>query len=501
MIKKTPVFIFNSLDVVRGGLTKAVLTRANTLINFCDEVIFLTLKFQPEFNSIKKKLYQSGLLDKRVKVVNFFDEYKNSIKEKIKLKQKNDQKTKESDYVVFEDQANELPSYRYYLNGVYKKYKRFDKNNNLMFIDYMNESRHRYRRDEYNRSGVLVRSRHMDLFTNKPKLDQYFNDKGVCYLSIWLNESGKENRTLLFGKNPQEYATLFEAYTNWIEEIISDLSNPLVMSDSRFTDSITLDINNDQAKKVAILHNNHFQEPFDSTAKIKKSWKPLYNNLDKYDSVVFLTEEQKKDFIELFGDFKSYAVIPHAAKTVKINKKTDYNPYLAVTLARYDSQKRLDEAINAFYYVVQELPEAQYHIYGFGPLENDLRGIITDLNLEENVKLKGFSHDPAKIYQSAACSILTSDYEGFGMVLTESLAAGTPVVSYDIKYGPKDIIQDGIDGYLIPKGDTKKMASRIIEIMKNPGLREELSNNSRDVINRFSEERYTESWLSLLKNI
>lgn len=503
MDKITPVFVFNSLDVVRGGLTKAVITRANTLINHFDEVVFLTLRFQPNFNTIKEKLYSSGQLDERIKVINFFDDIDASVKEKRWKKRRvsNLAKIKERGYVEFKDKNNALPSYRYYKNGIYVKYKRFDKNNRLIFIDYMNEGRHRLRRDEYNKNGDVVRSRHMDLIKNKPKLDQYLSANGESYLSVWLDAKGSEKRTVFFGDNPKEHGSLYKAMTEWVDEKIDGFTKTVVMSDSRFTDGLVLKLKNKSVKRVAILHNNHYVEPFDTTAAVKKSWAPLFNNIKSFDSIVFLTEEQKNDVTSKYGELNNYKIIPHSAKRVDVVDKISYNPYLAVSLARYSSQKRIDEAIRAFYYVVKEIPEAEYHIYGFGPLKKDLENLITELKLDGNVKLMGFSNNPAETYQSAACSILTSDYEGFGMVLTESLAAGTPVISYDIKYGPKDIIREGIDGFLITKGESEKMAIKIIEIMKNKELREELSHNSKDVLSRFSHDKYVASWLSLFEEV
>lgn len=500
MVNGTPVFVFNSLDVVRGGLTKAVLTRANELINHYENVIFLTLKFQPNFKEIKNELYKLKKLDSRVKVLNFFDDICDIKNSKSWLK-KPELNVKEKGLVEFLDEANELPSYRYYQNGVYVKYKRFDRKNNLLFIDYMSEGRHRLRREEYNKQGHKVRVRHMDLVTNKPKLDRYFDAKGNCVLSVWIDENGKEKRTHYFKNNPKEYKNLFDLYTDWVEEKLASIKNPIVMSDSRRTDPIVVNLKNNNIKKIAILHNNHFSKPYDTTAKVKKSWEPLYKNIDSFDALVFLTNEQKKDFSDQFGVKSKYVVIPHFAKPVQLDNDIEYDPKVTVTLARYDAQKRLDQAIEAFSYVVQEIPDAKYLIYGFGNLEDQLNKQIKDMGLTNNVKLMGYAKDPVKVYQSAACSILTSDYEGFGLVLTESLAAGTPVVSYDIKYGPKDIIRDGIDGYLVPKGNPKELSNCIVKIMQNNELRDEMSKNALDVLNRFSEKNYRENWLDLLTDI
>ncbi|WP_066190599.1 glycosyltransferase [Gracilibacillus timonensis] len=501
MKKKTVVFVFNSLGVVRGGLSNAVLKRANTLVKYNIDVIILTLSFQPEFVGVVNKLYERGNLDKKIKVLNFF----NDILGEGGGKRKKEDVINEKGFYVFKGGNPDINGYRYYKDGFYVKYKQYDKSGNLMFVDYMNEARHRYQRDEYNKKGEMIRSRHMDQNNNLPRLDRYFNSDGECAITIWVDGKGNAKRVISFDKKNQgEYAQLEGLYNLWIKEILSGVSSPVVISDSRNTDSLVAGLKSDNIKKVAVLHNNHFKSPFDNTAEINKLWNPFFDNINEFDRIVFLTEEQKEDVERQYGPLKASTVIPHAVPHIEksqLEKDVKRNPYLVVTLARYKKQKRLDEAIEAFSYVVEELPDAQYHIYGFGDLQEDLETLIQKLNLTNNVKLIGFTSDPIKTYRSAACSILTSDFEGFGLVLTESLAAGTPVISYDIKYGPKDIVRNEVDGYLVPKGNKKELAEKIITLMTNNQLREEFSNNALEVTERFSIDKYEEQWLDLIDKI
>src|SRR5699024_11168689 len=99
---------------------------------------------------------------------------------------------------------------------------------------------------------------------------------------------------------------------------------------------------------------------------------------------------------------------------------------------------------------------------------------------------KGFSSNPKSVFQSASCSILTSLREGFGMVITESMAEGTPVISYLIKYGPKDIIKDGVNGFLVKDGDKEELANKIIDILTNDEMRDKLSKNAINIREKFS---------------
>ncbi|GGK01620.1 glycosyl transferase family 1 [Lentibacillus kapialis] len=501
----TPIILSNSVDIKRGGLTKAIFTRANTLVAKYKRVIILTLSFQQNHQEIIEEIYNKGLLSRNVEVHNMFEDLNTD--KKYNKKNRITKTGKAKGYTVFKDtKQKEYPSYRYYSNGLYVMYKRFNQDESLQFIDYMSEARHRTKREEYNQQGYVTRISHMDIVKNKPRLHRYFDNKGKCYASVWADpNTGKTGRVNLHGKSPKEFKTMEQLKKYWIENKLKKIKQPVIMTDKRDMDWLALKLKHNNLKRVAVIHNNHFNKPFDNTAEVKENYKVLFDNLDNFDKVVFLTQEQKDDVKRLFGERGNLVVIPHPAKQVNKNEQNmsidDFNPYKAVTLARYEKQKRLDQSIKAFKIVVENIPSAEYHIYGFGKEEGNLHNLIKDLKLQDNVKLRGYAEDVSAVYKSAACSILTSDYEGFGMVLAESLVNGTPAVTYDSKYGPYDIVRDGIDGYVVAKGDIEELADKVIKIMDSKSLRDDLSKNALEVGKRFSRKDYSNCWLSLLNDI
>src|SRR5699024_2254308 len=130
-----------------------------------------------------------------------------------------------------------------------------------------------------------------------------------------------------------------------------------------------------------------------------------------------------------------------------------------------------------------------------------LERLIMELGLEHNVRLKGYTNDNMNKLSEAACSILTSDLEGFGRVVTESLYAGTPVVSYDTNDGASDIVRNNIDCYIVEKGNKQELANKIIEIFEDKDLYNRLSKRAIEVKERFNFEKFEENWQHLLKNI
>src|SRR5699024_10794681 len=318
---------------------------------------------------------------------------------------------KERKFVEFKDNNQKNPSYRYYKDGLYVKYKRFNESGELIFIDYMDGSRQRIIRDEYNSSGLLTRRRHMDKKMKKPRLDQYFDDKEKCFLTTWVNpKTVKETKFVHFSKQPKEYNSLNDFRAMWLNSVIQNVDEPIFMIDKRGLDNLMKEMNHPTLKKVAILHSNHYKKPYEKGSEIKQSYHFLFNNISLFDKIVSLTERQKEDIDNQFNLHNKVEVIPHSVEpleNVKETKSFKYTPNTAISIARYEKEKKLDEAIHAFKLVVEKIPSAKYYIYGTGSQKDNLNELINKLGLQNNVKLKGYTNDSHNKFKEASCSILT----------------------------------------------------------------------------------------------
>src|SRR5699024_7986337 len=498
MKNKTPIILVNSLNIDRGGVTKSVLTYANLLIKSHKKVIIGTFLYQRNHKEINQTLYNEGYLNKRVKILNMFEDLK-----PYKSQKSITHKIKEKGLVHVKDMKQKTPSFRYFKNGLYMHYKRFNEDEKLSFIDYMNNARSRTMREEYNSHGLISRRRHMILNKNRPRLDQYFDDKGNCFLTIWLNSNTlKEIRFFSFIDDSKEIESLNKLRSMWLNKVIKNIDNPIFIIDKRNIDNLMEDIHHPNLKTIAVLHNNYYEKPYMNGSEIKPSFQFLFNNSILFNKIVCLTECQKKDIARDFKINDKVEVIPHAVESIdnqEILESNNINPHTAVSIARYAKQKRLDEAIKAFKIVVDKFPDARYHIYGNGKQEKALQNLINKLELQDNIKLKGYIQDPYSRLKEASCSILTSDFEGFGRVVSESLSVGTPVVSYDINYGPPDIIRNNIDGYIVEKGNREQLAEKVINIFESEQLRNKLSKRALEVRKRFSYEKFEKKWQDLIK--
>jgi len=165
-------------------------------------------------------------------------------------------------------------------------------------------------------------------------------------------------------------------------------------------------------------------------------------------------------------------------------------------VARLDPQKDLPTLIRAFSFVRKERP-ARLAILGEGSERAKLEALVKELGLEGDVWMPGFVDNPFKFMKRATVFALSSKFEGFGMVIAEALAVGTPVVSTDCPSGPAEILGGGKWGKLVPVGDHEKLAEAILETIENPPDREKLKERGRN----FSIDEVGGKWLKVLEAI
>jgi len=141
--------------------------------------------------------------------------------------------------------------------------------------------------------------------------------------------------------------------------------------------------------------------------------------------------------------------------------------------------------------------DAALVILGEGPQRERLEQLVRDLGVTDQVKLAGFSDDLWSFYSAANLFVLSSDFEGFGNVLVEALAAGLPAVSTDCDFGPSEILEGGIYGTLVPCGSEDLLARAMADALDRPRHPELLKSRAR----AFAEETAVDSYLNLLLGI
>jgi glycosyltransferase involved in cell wall biosynthesis len=140
-------------------------------------------------------------------------------------------------------------------------------------------------------------------------------------------------------------------------------------------------------------------------------------------------------------------------------------------------------------------------IYGQGD-QTDYRQLMVELGIDTNrCHLNGPVEDVVKVYQESSIFVLSSRFEGFGMVLIEAMACGLPVVSFDCPAGPDEIIIDGVDGFLVPSGDVHALADKLMTLMSDEDLRKRLGQQARQTAQRYDMAVLADQWTALFDSV
>lgn len=217
----------------------------------------------------------------------------------------------------------------------------------------------------------------------------------------------------------------------------------------------------------------------------------------KYDRIIVLTEEDKS--LNWQG-WSNVSVMPNPVSFV-CNESSNLKNKTVVSIGRLDYPKNYSSLIRAFKIVHDRHPDWILKIYGEGDERSLLQQLINDLHLNENVELMGATSDVKQALSEASVFALSSITEGFPVVLIEAIECGLPVVSYQCPYGPKDIISDGVDGFLIAVNDKQAMADRICQLIEDEELRHKMGAAAKLKAKRYHKESIIAQWMKLFEEI
>lgn len=218
----------------------------------------------------------------------------------------------------------------------------------------------------------------------------------------------------------------------------------------------------------------------------------------RFDKFVVLTNEDRG----YWGNLPNIEVIPNAAMHVS-DTYSDVMNKRVIAVGRLDYQKGFDRLIQAWQLVQHtgKFTDWKLDIFGQGEWREMLQQMIDKAELQNTVCLNRPTKQIGEEYVKSDMLVMSSNYEGFPMVMIEAMACGLPVVSFDYKCGPKDIIQTGINGLLVPNGDIQALADAMMKVMEDEAYRKMLSLNARKVVDTYSEQAVMSQWIRLFTSI
>lgn len=216
---------------------------------------------------------------------------------------------------------------------------------------------------------------------------------------------------------------------------------------------------------------------------------------EKYaDIVAVLTQNNAKRYAKA----KRVELIPNFTN-MSVAELPDYTQKRCVAVGRLDFEKNFSRMISIWEKVHKTHPDWVLDIYGDGPEQNALQQHIDSLGLSNNVFLKGRTDNAVEAYLSGSIYLMTSHFEGFPLVLIEAARCGLASISLNCPDGPRDIIEDGKTGYLVPYEDDDAMAVTIGKLMDDEAKRQSMGVAAKEASVRFSQQVVMNKWKTVFE--
>lgn len=259
---------------------------------------------------------------------------------------------------------------------------------------------------------------------------------------------------------------------------------------------------NDGSKKILEVHFSRFkrlQYGRKGLWRIADEWRSRNDErmVSRFDRFVVLTKEDRK----YWNNIPNMQVIPNA-RTYTFSQPAKLDNKTVIAVGRYNYQKGFDRLIEAWSLVCRKIDDWQLEIIGEGDLRQDLLCQIAKKGLNGKVILKKMqAYQMKAVYANASIFALSSHYEGLPMVLLEAQAAGLPIVSFACKCGPKDIIEDGVNGFLVNEGDVDKLAKCLFYLMRHESVRKRMGKSAYKNSEQYAEATIMEQWENLFHEV
>src|SRR5574344_1626596 len=266
----------------------------------------------------------------------------------------------------------------------------------------------------------------------------------------------------------KKYKVFKRELTRLLKEIKPDFTISLLRREINFITKI-----DDGSIKVGELHVNrnnyrNFEEGNSNILKktFSKIWsRNLVKRLNELDKLVVLTNEDKENWSEL-----NNVVVINNPLDHKSDKLSKPDSKRVIAVGRYVYQKGFDLLLEAWATVLKKHSDWHLYIYGYGDREPYIE-LAKKINILDNCHLNNAVNDIDSEYAKSSIFAFSSRFEGFGMVLVEAMACGLSCVSFDCPCGPKDIIENEKNGYLVKSFNTEDFADKLNSLIENESLR------------------------------
>ena len=184
---------------------------------------------------------------------------------------------------------------------------------------------------------------------------------------------------------------------------------------------------------------------------------------------------------------------------MRISQYSTCNKKRVIAVGRLNKEKGFDRLISIWPSINTHFPDWQLDIFGDGIIKDQLTLLINKNNVK-NLSLRGATQDISIEYANSSICVITSYFEGFTLVIIEAMKHGVPCVAFDCPNGPRNIIEDGINGFLVEDGNSSLFIERLCSLMENDHLRQQFSEAAKIRANDFNIDIIMGRWKALFES-
>lgn len=241
-----------------------------------------------------------------------------------------------------------------------------------------------------------------------------------------------------------------------------------------------------KARKYACEHINFYSIPKVSRFCMQLGYPFL-------DGVIALSKTAKEKLHRLN---KTIHIIPNSIP-FDVNDTTLKKEKTIIMVGRISPEKGYDRVVAIAKELRNRIPQWKIEIWGDGPDYNNIRDFYKKEKVDDFLIMKKSTKDITEVYTRASLLIMTSYTEALPMVIIEANAFGIPVVAYECE-GTIELINEGVNGYIVDDNDYMQFADRIMQVISEDNVYKTFSNSSLDVSKKFSNDEIRKRWIELI---
>lgn len=382
---------------------------------------------------------------------------------------------------------------------------------NINTISYFNGDGNLTKEEFYDTRGFKSLTQIFDTSNHNLVYELFLRPNGTVYYEISYEQKpnwiAATNIQLVdITKKRHSLMNISQAFTIMLDELNEqDNEQGTFISDRSNITNLPMINMKTPARKIEHFHSIHYADYRDPNSPLSYTSISDTDRLSKTDLIITPGKSQAEDMKKRLRTQVPIVPIPVGivsddqlkAPHIPMKKRI---PGKIVILARLFYEKRIDDAINAFARAYQNNHTLSLDIYGYPDRsdncqeEKKLKKLVKDLKIANSVHIMNYVTNVEPIYNSAQLFLLTSRFEGASLVTMEAQSYGVPVISYDINYGPSDLLVDNVSGFLVPNGNVQILADKIKEYFADSNLRDKMSEGAYDNAKRFSGNEIWKSW-------